>query len=340
MVEIRLQPIGKLPNRCKSLTSGFAQRFHTDALEIGGSRGQSDLLAFLIPSSNHPWFGSSVEGLYASFGQNRKWHAYLGFAPLLLALLGMGARSSRWRSAPFGVALVIFWSFTLGEVLLIGGVRYDLPLPYELIGGLAPVQALRSPDRFNLMVCLLLPIMTAYGFAALVRRPSAVALGTAAGLLLIEYLPVPYSTTSAELHVARAALLSEPIRGAVLEIPLTRQAAKRTMYAQTLHGRPLVGGMVARTPEVARRYAQSSPLLRAFMARPVAVYRCDSFVLSQQWAQLESDGISHVVLNVYGLSPRMRDALISYFPVAPVAGKGYSHLYRVAELKARPIRCP
>jgi hypothetical protein len=310
----------------------------SDALEVAGASGQSDLLAFFVPSAHHPWFGGSFQELYASFGQSQKWHAYFGYVPLFLALTGMVARASRWRSAPFAVALVIFWSITLGDVLLVAGTKYDLPLPYDLISGLAPVKALRSPDRFNLVVCLVLPIMAGYGFKSFVQHPSNGILAIVVGLLVIEYLMVPYRTTAADLTLAQSALQREQAAGAVLEIPLTRNTAKQSMYAQTQHGRPLVGGMVARTPKMARQYIQSSPLLFALTASPVSFYDCGDFDLSEQWANLDRDGISHVILNLNRLPPRSRKATLSYFPVPQVAGNDRQRLYRVAE-QTRSIHC-
>ncbi len=52
----------------------------------------------------------------------------------------------------------------LGPFLRVNGVSYEnIALPYALIGDTFPLNTLRSPDRYNLLLPLALAVLVAYG---------------------------------------------------------------------------------------------------------------------------------------------------------------------------------
>ena len=55
--------------------------------------------------------------------------------------------------------------------------------------------------------------------------------------------------------------------GALIDIPMHRQASKVYMYAQVFHRRPIVEGMTGRMPPDAYTYIQSNPFLDTIYRR-------------------------------------------------------------------------
>ncbi|MFT6713843.1 MAG: hypothetical protein ACJAVJ_001124 [Planctomycetota bacterium] len=308
------------------------------ALAITGSKGQTDLMSFVTPSFHHPLFGDSVRPSYQNFRQSSFWHAYIGFVPMLLGFVGIWTSFKKRRCLPYSVLLVVYFALALGGALQIGGELYEWPMPFDLVSWFPAVQVIRSADRFNLMICLVLPVVLALGYTRIFKRENAWALGGVGLLVAFEYLQVPYMTMDAALAAPRAALLQEEEQGILLEVPLSRQHAKRPMYAQTVHGRKLIGGMVAREPSSAYDYIDASPLLKAFHTYPPPTFRADWMNLAEQWQKLKDEGISHVI---YAMPDKQRDLIAwgSFFSANPVVVGANSWgercaLFRIDELIA------
>ena len=276
------------------------------ALAIEGSKGQTDLMSFVTPSSYHPVFGDWVRPSYRTFRQNMFWHAYLGFVPMLLGLIGLWASLKQRRCLPYSVMLLVYFALALGGALQVGGKLYEWPMPFDLVSWFPAVQAIRSPDRFNLMICLVLPVVLALGYTKIFKRATAWSLGGVGLLVAFEYLQVPYTTMDAALAPPRAALLEEKQEGILLEVPLSRQHAKRPMYAQTIHGRKMIGGMVAREPSTAYDYIDASPLLKVFHTYPPPTFEGGQMNLAEQWQKLKDAGVSHVIYTLPDKKDDMR----------------------------------
>ena len=308
------------------------------ALAVEGSRGQTDLLAFVTPSKYHTVFGDFVKPAYQSFRQSFHWHAYIGFVPMFLGFVGIWASVKQRRIAPYSVLLVLYFLLALGGALQIGGKLYDLPMPFDLVSWFPAVQAIRSADRFNLMICLVLPVVLALGYTKIFKRQAPWALGIVGLLVGFEYLQIPYLTMDAALAAPRAALLEEEQQGVLLEVPLFRKNAKRPMFAQTMHGRKLISGMVAREPGSAYDYIKASPLLKAFNTYPPPTFVAKSMDLAGEWQKLKDDGVSHVI---YTRPDKDGDykAWASFFSTQPVVYGANSWgercaLFRIDELIA------
>jgi hypothetical protein len=119
------------------------------------------------------------------------------------------------------------------------------------------------PGRFSLVAILALDVMVALALARLAAsrpRLALVAPLAAVALLVVEFFPTVVPTQHVGIPRAYRAVAADPDRGAVLEIPLQWRTGfnaygdvagdhTRTMYYATRHGKPLVGGMVARLPQ-------------------------------------------------------------------------------------------
>jgi hypothetical protein len=113
------------------------------------------------------------------------------------------------------------------------------------------------------MGILALDVLMALALARVTSRRtqwSWAVVGVAVVVLVVEFFPAHLFTQPVAIPRPYRAVAADPDPGAVLEIPLqwrTGFAAygdvandhTRTMYYATSHGRPLVGGMVARLPK-------------------------------------------------------------------------------------------
>jgi hypothetical protein len=178
--------------------SGFADVF------------SADLLGFLVPTMYHPVFGSLVERF--SFDYSVGQHIYLGYAALVLAIVGgiygwrHPARSESppqavGKSRPAGfwvLSALLFWLLTLGPTLRINGHDTSLPLPFSLVAQLPFFKGNRYPSRYSVLFVLSLAMLVAFGLTAVLKSreqhmagaPPRVALPRALQRLAIPFLAI------------------------------------------------------------------------------------------------------------------------------------------------------
>jgi hypothetical protein len=311
--------------------------------------GQTDLAAYFVPMTYHPLFGPIVKPLYENFVKNRAWMPYLGIVPLLLAV--WGALRQKRRAWPWVVIGLFSFIMALGPFLRVNGVDLNLPLPYALFGDKFPLNTLRSPDRYNLMLPLALAPLAAWGVSDLLARIGARAerkSGTlrssravyAAGLviggvILFEYLGVPYPTMlPLPTSPFQAQLAQDPEDYAVLDIPLDRSDTKRYLYYQTQHQKSTVQGRVARVPAEAYALFEQIPLLKAWdksigARRPLDV--------GKQLQPLADRNVRYIILHKDLTPPEAVVSLRNYFTLPPVYEDDQIAVYSTA-LTAQPTQ--
>jgi len=302
----------------------------------------ANLLDVLLPSYLHPIWG---DALFTAVG--RAWHDYsgdwnaaLGYAPLALAAI------AAWRApraaAPWLAMLALSLLFALGPELQVGPWRSGLPLPYALLDALPGLSLGRRPALFVAVATVALVPLTVLGLAALSQLPRQRRWvpALAVGVLAFELLPRPYPLLSAEVPAVYAELAGRP--GALLEVPPPRYKYSLPQLAQTIHGRPLLGGYLARSPRYP--WPGEAPGLRSLWGmRPVAgapfiagsagplaamrAYGVGDVVV--RWDQIAPERHAEVEAALAqalpGLPPAYADGAISVFqvpngPLAPVAG--------------------
>jgi hypothetical protein len=130
--------------------------------------GQTDALAYVLPSLYHPLWGDAVLRLYENFIVNKVYVAFLGYTTIALAVAGA---VKNWRQARFWVlAAVVYIVLALGPQLRVNGQLYpQIPMPYRLVGDLFFIRILRKPDRFNVFLGLPVGMLVSLGMAALLR---------------------------------------------------------------------------------------------------------------------------------------------------------------------------
>lgn len=310
----------------------------------------ANLLDFGLPSYLHPLWGPTLFLQVSAAWHNYSgdWNVALGWS--VLALVGFGAWrqwSLSWRWLVLASAALLL---TLGPELQIGPWRSGIPLPYAALEQIPGLSLGRRPSLFTAIITLTLVPPLALGLAAGLQasrgRPLLRAL--AVGLILFELLPAPWPLLSAQVHPIYTELAQRP--GAIIELPTAAYKYIEPQRAQMVHGRPLVGGYLARPPRDPWPYL--APAVRPiwyFAPEPADPFFAgsggpiDALVsygitdLVVRWDQLESgqEIAAQAILDqvVPGLDPVYRDATLSVYqlpttpppqPSAALTGPGWN----------------
>ncbi|MCP4539323.1 MAG: hypothetical protein GY832_19480 [Chloroflexi bacterium] len=228
--------------------------------------GQTDLLAYVLPSHYNPLWGDAVLPLYEKFKVNQVYVPVLGYTVIALALYGA---ATNWPQARFWIlAAVVYVALAIGPQLRINGQLYpQIPMPYRLVGDAFFIRVLRKPDRFNVFLGLPLGMLASLGIQAMLhRRPFSqrpfLLIGIAGTLILAEYCPIPYTTTLPAIPAWYGQLAQEPGQFGILDLPThSHTYDKHYMLYQTTHAKPLVVGHVSRPPRETLAFIESVPYL-------------------------------------------------------------------------------
>ena len=234
--------------------------------ETGRVTYSADLLSFASPSP-FGWLGDwGLAPDYARdvLGTNSaEGTAYVGAIALALVALAVwrrpAARLGRWGA--LGAALL-----SLGPLLKwrdapltveFESFKTHITLPWIAAQNLPLLDAARAPGRFNLLTGLAISALVSVGASVVLewlRRPAlrAALVALLGAAVLVEYqLFAPFATDDARLSLYYATLAGTQDVRAVLDVPVDNPlAAKFALFAQTVHGKPLIAGhALRRTPQ-------------------------------------------------------------------------------------------
>lgn len=213
----------------------------------------ADVAAYFAFPPTH-LFAAWGSGLYARLSAG-PWEGvvYLGLVNLAL-LLWLSIRT-RLRD-PLVVyvlcGIATFCLFASGESLHAFGHDYTfLPMPDILLAHAPFAANLRTPSRAIVMVYLFLAIGVGYAIAQLEKRqgvPSARILAAAAAFLVVlDFAPAHLAMTDARCPKGLDLIARDGETGfGVLNLPVGYNENNAAMFEATCHGRPVVGGIVAR----------------------------------------------------------------------------------------------
>ena len=233
---------------------------------------QTDLLSYVFPSFYHPLIQRDTipewVQIYAIPESIDPRTPFLGYTTIILVLYGLVMH--RGRNWFWGLTAVFYILIALGPILRINNELFsDIFMPYRLIEDIYFIRILRQPHRFNIILSIPLAILAAQGAQIGLqrlkqKRHMVMATVVICGIILFEYMPIPYPHTSYTTPAWLTDLADDPDDYAILNVPFAIFSHnKRHMFDQITHGKPIVNGKVARVPREALAFIDSSPFLKA-----------------------------------------------------------------------------
>jgi hypothetical protein len=217
-----------------------------------------DVLTLLTPNPMHPWFGRFFQG----------WLASLPHTPIenvasipwtVLATLAIATWCTRRFAPRYWIVFTAFFTcLALGPFVHIAGHNLYVPTPWAFLRYVPVIGAARMPPRMIAVVILGVAVLLAFATRDLrtrVRRPRLL-VALISGLLLVEMLPSPRTTYSAEVPHVFDIVAADPRPLALLTLPFGLRdgmtsygnASPTAQFFQTFHGKRLIGGYVSRLP--------------------------------------------------------------------------------------------
>ena len=254
----------------------------------------ADATQFVLPSPASRFFSDDYHTAAARLGNLATFPidtpVTLGWAALTLAVVGVAATWRRRRTWWMVCAVLACMLLSLGPNLKVAGRMYTpLAVDYggERVSAIAPaswllwmpvVKDLRIPARFMQLGVLPLVLMAGIGASVLVRRwPTAgtVAVAGLCGLAIVEgAVAVRGEPPSGAQEIARI-IRDDRSDGIVVDVPLSWQsgielvgaplAADQAMLQQTIHGKPIASGYIARMDNERVARLIEHPLYRSLL---------------------------------------------------------------------------
>jgi len=231
-----------------------------------------DLASFFVPSFMNRLTASALRGIHEHLNPSpnhlpQETTLFLGFAALGLAIWGVIRNRREHRPIKLPLAIVfVFGLLSLGAHLKVWGFNTGIPLPVALFSELPLLRFARAPGRHILLVMLGLGILAGWGWQATTRNWLRV---VAPILVALEYAAIPMPLFSAEVPEVYRRLRDEPGNFAVLEIPLglrdgtvlLGEPDAAQLFAQTVHGHPIVAGVIGRVPSIRWKMILQAPVI-------------------------------------------------------------------------------
>ncbi len=198
---------------------------------------------------------------------------------LPVVLLGF-IKPGRLQRTPWLLMLLTASLLAVGPVLLAGATGIPNLAYIGLVKLVSPMQRLWWPGRAYAFVLLLALVAVAAGLTwlrggwlrgragAWIQRAAVVALVVGQGWHLHTEKLLPYPTWDATVPAGYRCLAEGP-PGAILELPYSWTQAH--LYYQTVHGRPLLGGMIENNPVFTPAELTALREENSFVARLIAV---------------------------------------------------------------------
>lgn len=221
------------------------------------NRFSADLLALVVPTTQHPIWGGFVSPLANQFSRgSAERGVFYGYVPMVLAAWAILRR----RDPPilFWAGIVfVFSALALGPVLHVGGIQkfgqgqFEIVMPQMLLYHIPGLSAIfnfaRAIARFSIIAMLGIAILAAYGFQDLSRKFSfRKALGflvLTCVLVGLEFVVNPIPTTPLQVPDIIEEWRDDPDKFAVMDLPpRSNKIGAISMYYWTVDGKPRIDG--------------------------------------------------------------------------------------------------
>jgi hypothetical protein len=312
-------------------------------LKYTANANQTDLLSYVLPSRLNPLYAPYTEKIASQFAyMSYHWPAYLGVVSVLLLLGALMWKERRRIVLVWFAAGLMFVILSLGPALRLNGNLYEnIVLPARYLDWFPPIRAVGRPDFFVIGVLLPVGVLAAIGFDRLLtgmagRRTLQITLMFAVpALLLADYWSGEFPGIPTSVSPFYEQLADEPDDFAIIQLPMGRNSSKHYLYLQTIHHKPIVEGLSARTLPETYEYIQSNPLLDSwFNDQPVDCDVQNRQQLAAQFDQLSDDGFRYVI--VHHRDSKIPDQFAGYFVADPVYSDNILTAYRLADLRDQP----
>lgn len=270
-------------------------------------RGGVDILSYVKAEHRRPYnYMQSIASLRGEQlqVQNIWGMSHVGIVSIAFALMGLQYAIRVDRKVLIWVILAgVFWILSLGLEF-----RYNRHLidfywtPYRLLEDNIIFLTLKWPFRMSLLFLFPYSILVGYGLRY--RLQSLDLNRTQIGLLILSVsmllygtsiFPIPMRPAPRPTYIDVLANLSD---GAVIDLPFGRHNAKYYMSVQRFHQRPMIEGMIARTPPDAYDYIDANSVLSVIRSKTdlvLADVSADDWTTAFQ--QLWDDGFRYVILH-------------------------------------------
>jgi hypothetical protein len=291
-----------------------------------------DVITMFLGNPFHALWGGALRHVYTRLGIDLiESGAWIGIVPLALAVLAVRRRWADPVVRHWALLGSVFFVWALGSHVHAAGHNTGLIMPEVLLRYVPIAANARMPGRAMVFVYLALAVLAATSIAhAGWRRPGVVWLALAA-LLLLDFWIAPFPIASVECPSIYRVLKDRPERGALAELPLAlgdgfgelTPVDHHMFVCQTIHERPLVGGVLARLPTNVLASYRADPLIATWLrlsgahADVIPDEEAAGRALAGQ--RMEMDDIAFVLLNRRSASPQLRDYVEHELPLAVVS---------------------
>jgi hypothetical protein len=291
-----------------------------------------DLLAYLVPNQNHPWFGGSTRSWLIPDLPEAFPELIASFS--LVAVLAIAVAAWHRALPRLWVAFTGFFVLlSLGPFIHVGGVNTYVIGPWALLRYVPVIGMARSPSRFGVIAALGLSLLFAFAIDALRRqrleRRVAWA-GVLGAALVFELLPAPralYSAAVPEVYKLITATADES--GRLLELPTGIRDGTSSMgnfnpaspFFQTRHRRPLIGGYLSRVSRARKETQTRTPVLRVIYALSEGRTPPAEWIEAARAAReifLRRSCVRYVVLDKSQASPALRAFAVDVLRLSPI----------------------
>jgi hypothetical protein len=250
-------------------------RFDTDPIFWRSSPPGADLLALLTPNPNHPLAPGSLRGWLMP--QSPAYLENVASLSLVALALLVAARLRGWQPPRWWLGLTVaFGLLALGPFVHAAGVNLYVPGPWALLRYVPVIGLARTPARFSVVLMLVFAVLVASALTWLGRqhpKRRRMLLACAGVLLCAELWPAPRPMYSAAIPRFYETVAAEPGEIRVLQLPFgVRDGTSsvgnfnaRSMYFQTAHQKPLIGGYLSRVSNRRRSEVRSDDTLDALI---------------------------------------------------------------------------
>ena len=253
--------------------------------------------------------------LFALYGEQLIIVIYLGWIALGLAFYALFFTHRTQDIAPWIWLMIIFFVFSLGPYLHVGGEYVllngkKIPLPFLPLYKAFPIfDRISHPFRFVLGVNLVLAMLASHGVRLLCRERKTTTKIALVSVLFVglwgEYhffspahLPIPHSTS--RISQAYYDMKEDPVEGAVLDIPLSVPNLERAIYVwnQSVHERAIPWGLNDPMPKSLQQNLLTRTLVQIEASRsmglPTVLPELDLVIASRTLSRL---GYRYIVLH-------------------------------------------